>query len=388
LFAAPSPIILRSMRHTQVQLDNKGELTRTLRARVDAYFESSGKARDGGPAMVRKAAGILAWWFASWATFVLVGTSAGWAAVIALSISMGTAMAAMGMAVQHDGGHQAFAATKGGNRWSAAVLDLLGASSYVWKVKHGFLHHTYPNVVGADDDIALEPLARFAPTQPRYSWHRFQHLYMWVLYGFIGLKWWLIDDFRELASGRVGSQPVKWPRGLEAGIFWGGKLVHGLWAVVIPGVVVGWGPAIAFYVGAQFVMGVLLSVTFQLAHCVEEADFVDPERLPAGQGPLVLDYARHQLATTVDFARHNRWVTWFVGGLNYQAVHHLFPRVCHLHYPALSPIVAEVCRDFDVEYKTSRSVRASVASHYRWLRRMGREDASSADAHAPVSMAA
>ena len=102
-----------------------------------------------------------------------------------------------------------------------------------------------------------------------------------------------------------------------------------------------------------------------------------PQPDPA-TGHLATSFAEHQLQTTVDFARGNRFVSWFVGGLNFQVEHHLFPRICHVHYPKLSRLVERTCRRAGVEYHVNPSVRAAIASHYRWLREMGRRPTNTA----------
>lgn len=372
------------MKDARILFRPKGRFHAELKRRVDAYFEETGRARDGGRTILAKSALLLGILAASWVGFLL-GGGTWW--TLGFGVTAGLAMAALGMAVQHDGGHGAFSSRGGLNRASAAVLDLMGASSYVWKVKHGHLHHTYPNIEGADDDIELAPLARLAPGQRRRPHHRVQQLYMWFLYAFVGLKWYFIDDFLQLARHRVGAHPLPSPRGRDAWVFWGGKAVYGLWALVIPVAVHGWLAGVGFLLASQLTMGLLISVVFQLAHCVEEAEFIDPSRMDGDT--LELDFAMHQLATTVDFARDRSWLTWYVGGLNYQAVHHLFPRVSHIHYAALSKIVEATCAEFGVKYRVSPSLSASIASHYRWLRRMGREDGpTAAVAPPPVAHAA
>lgn len=353
------------MKDTRVRFDKKTAFSTELRRRVDAYFTLTGAARDGGARMLLKTAIIFAWLIGSYVGLLLVGS---WPAIVGFGISCGLATAGLGMAVQHDGGHLAYSRRRAINRAAASVLDLLGASSYVWRVKHGVVHHTYPNVEGADDDIDAAPFARLAPGQAHHRFHRFQHLYMWPLYGFLTAKWFLFDDFRDLARGRVGNHAIKPPRGVDLAIFVLGKLAHLSWAIVVPIFVLGLGKAVVFYAALSGACGVTLSVVFQLAHCVEEAEFINPE---AHAEPLVLDFSAHQLATTVDFARDNPLLSWYVGGLNYQAVHHLFPRVCHLHYPALSKIVAETAREYGVRYTATPTLRAALRSHYRWLRRMG-----------------
>jgi linoleoyl-CoA desaturase len=69
----------------------------------------------------------------------------------------------------------------------------------------------------------------------------------------------------------------------------------------------------------------------------------------------------------------NRVVTWLLGGLNHQIEHHLFPRVSHVHYPALSRIVKETCHRFDLDYMNFPTTRSAIASHYRFMREMGRK---------------
>lgn len=358
------------MREAGISLDVGTAFGRELKRRVDEYFAAQGLPRHGGRVIARKAIALFTWLALSWGGMLVVthGIGAGPGVALICGLSAGLAMAGIGMSVQHDGGHGAFAATPQGNQRAAGAFDLLGASSHVWRVKHGHLHHTYTNIVGVDDDISLAPLARIAPGQPRRAFHRLQHLYMWPLYGLLGLKWWLIDDFTQVLRGRVGVAALPRPRGREALRFWGMKVVHGLWALVIPAAVAGWASGLAFFLGAQLVMGFSCSVVFQLAHCVEEAAFVAPSARAAG---LRLDFYAHQLATTVDFAPRSRWLTWLVGGLNFQIEHHLFPYISHLHYPAIAPIVAQVAAEHGLAYNVKPTLASAIRSHVRRLQQLG-----------------
>jgi linoleoyl-CoA desaturase len=120
-----------------------------------------------------------------------------------------------------------------------------------------------------------------------------------------------------------------------------------------------------------------LSVVFQVAHCVEEAEFPLPR---AGTGLIENAWAIHQVETTVDFARRSRVAAWLLGGLNFQIEHHLFPRISHVNYPAISKVIEETCRDFGVRYVEFTSFRAGIGSHFRWLRRMGKLDTAHEEA--------
>jgi linoleoyl-CoA desaturase len=122
-----------------------------------------------------------------------------------------------------------------------------------------------------------------------------------------------------------------------------------------------------FYAVVAGVEGIVMSVVFQLAHAVEEAEF--PEQPDTGR--IEKHWAIHQVETTVNFARGSRVVSWLLGGLNFQIEHHLFPQISHVNYPAISKVVEQTCRDWGVRYVEHRSFWAGVASHFRWLRRMG-----------------
>jgi linoleoyl-CoA desaturase len=338
-----------------------------LNRRVQAYFADTGRRTDGGPRMWAKTAVILAWFAASYAGLVFVAGP--WWQAVPLALSLSLAVAGIGFNIQHDGGHDAYARSRAGNLLSSWALDLVGASSYVWRFKHSIVHHHYTNVEGADEDIDAAPFMRLAPRQRRRAIHRMQHWYAWLLFGFLPAKWAFYDDFACILRGRVGAQPVPFPRRLDLAVFVAGKLLFVGWVFAVP-LLAGHslGVVLAFYALCSGVTGVCLSVVFQAAHCVEEADFPEP---PVAGARMARPWAEHQLATTVDFAPRNAVLTWFLGGLTHQIEHHLFPRISHVHYPALAPIVRATCAEFGVPYRSHEHFRSAIASHLRHLRRLG-----------------
>jgi linoleoyl-CoA desaturase len=126
---------------------------------------------------------------------------------------------------------------------------------------------------------------------------------------------------------------------------------------------------IGLYLLTGVVLGLTLAIVFQLAHCVQEASFPAPA---PGTRRMETEWFTHQVETTVDFARDNRFLTWYLGGLNFQIEHHLFPKICHVHYPALSPIVEATCRTHGIHHRSHRTMRRAIRSHVRWLRHLGR----------------
>jgi linoleoyl-CoA desaturase len=342
------------------------EFHRELRRRVGQYFSTTGRTRRDCPRMYLKAAVILAWFTTSYV--LLVFFAATWWQALPLAVSMGLSIAAVGFNIHHDGGHGAFSRRPWINKLTALTMDLTGASSYLWARKHNSIHHSYANITGHDDDINIGLLGRLSPHQPRLPVHRWQHYYLWGFYGLLPVKWLLFDDFWQVVTGRIGGHRIARPRGWDLLTFVAGKAValsltfalplmlHPIWVVAL------------FYGVTSIVLGVVLSVVFQMAHCVEEASFPMPR---ADTGRIESSWAVHQVETTVDFARGNRLITWLIGGLNFQIEHHLFPQICHVHYPGLSSVVEQTCHDFGVSYVAQKSFFAGVASHFRWLRRMG-----------------
>jgi linoleoyl-CoA desaturase len=337
-----------------------------LKARIDRYFRLTKQSPRDRWQMYLKSAIILSWFFTTYA--LLVFTASAWWTAIPLAVSLGLSMAAIGFNIQHDGGHKAYSDKGWINRMAAFTLDLLGGSSYVWDHKHNTVHHTYSNITGHDDDIEVGPFARMSPHQPRYKFHRFQHWYLWLLYGGLPIKWQLFDDYYNIARGKIGNYGFARPKGKNLLLFILGKATFLSLAFVIP-LLAGhsiW-TVIGFYALANWVNGILLATVFQLAHVVEEAEFPMPDE----HSKMATHWAVHQVQTTVDFARNNRVLCWFLGGLNFQVEHHLFPRICHIHYPKISRLVENACKEFGVQYNAHTGFWSGVASHVRWLRQMG-----------------
>jgi linoleoyl-CoA desaturase len=351
---------------TKAKFLEAGPFHQSLKARVEQYLGASGRSPRDLPAMYVKTAVILGWFVASY-VWLVFGATGPWGAA-AGCVSLGLAMAGIGFSIQHDANHGGYSNRPMINRFFAWTLDAVGGSSYVWSWKHNIFHHSHPNVVGLDEDIDIQPLCRLAPSHKLRAAHRLQHLYIWGLYGLLPVKWHFIDDFKDVLTGRIGRQKMPRPSGWKLAGALGGKLLFYGWALVVPALFHPlWQVALGYLLTA-FVLGLMLSTVFQLAHCVEEADFTE---LPEGGHTFPRDWAAHQVEATVDFARGNPLVSWYLGGLNFQVEHHLFPRVCHLHYPAISRIVEETCREHGVRYRTNVSVGAALRSHVSWLKRMG-----------------
>ena len=353
----------------RVRFAERGAFSRDLDTAAKVYFEGAESRRDV-LRMYLKSVIILTWFFGSWALLVF-GARNMWEGALC-AVSLGLAIAGVGMSVQHDANHGATSKYGVVNRAFGATLDMMGVSSFIWRPKHNIAHHTFTNVEGVDFDLDFGSLARLSPSQSHRPWHRYQHFYLWFFYGFLLPKWVFFDDFVVLRTQLIGIHklPRLDRRGLAGFVGW--KVFFVAWSMVIPALYHPIWQVLVFHLIAVFTLGWTLGTIFQLAHCVREADFPLPVADRVDD-----DFAMHQLATTVDFGADNGLLTWFAGGLNYQVEHHLFPKVCHIHYPGLAKVVAKVALAHGLEHRRQATFGGALASHFLHLRNLGRPTAAS-----------
>lgn len=344
------------------------EFERELSRRVNAFFENTSNAKKGLYNMYIKSFLTISWVVVSYCLIVFAALPI-WAILLS-SVSLSLSLNALSFNVMHDAIHGAYSKYKIVNKLMGHCLDLIGGSSYYWNSKHNYYHHSYPNITGHDGDVEPGVFARFTPHQKKYFFHRFQHFYIWFLYGFLAIKWHFFDDFHIYFTGKLNGFDIKRPKAMDALIFFGGKIFFFIFAIVIPSFYYPIPYVIGFYILIAMMQGMIMSLVFQLAHCVEEAEFPMQDE---EAGIMDRTWIVHQIYTTVDFARGNRLLTWYLGGLNYQVEHHLYPQICHLNYPEMSQIVEKTCKEYGVPY-SSYALFDGIRSHYNWLREL---------AHAP-----
>ena len=347
--------------------DSGGAFLADTRREVEAHLAQRGVAAAGRRLLYAKGVFAFALMVGSWAALMFASPGAYAGIALYLSLLVGTMLVAF--CVMHDANHGAYFRKRRLNHllgWSADVA--LGISSYAWRVKHNVAHHTYTNVDGYDADITQMPMARLAPVQPRRPWYRFQHLYIWPLYSLMVLRWQTAGDIAALRRGSIGQSPLRLPRGWDLVGLLAGKAIFVTWALVVPLLVYPWWLAVGGYVAFAMILGLVTATTFQLAHCVEEADFAAPSDLVGRRR----EWAVHEVETTVNFCPRNRVLAWTLGGLNYQIEHHLFPRVPHTHYPRIAEIVARNCKRHGIRHTAHPTLRAALRSHHRHLRELGR----------------
>ncbi len=314
------------------------------------------------PLMYAKAASLISATIGAYAWLVFHAQTP--VTVLLAAAALALALVGIGFNVQHDGNHGTFSRRPWLNRLAGFTLDLIGASSYFWKDKHNDNHHIYTNIPNEDADIQLGPLARLSADHPWYWWHRYQHFYLWALYTCVHLRY-LYSDVQRLAFGKNDGLTAGYPKGADMAWLLGGKAFFLTMAFAVPLGRHDPGAVITVYLLISMTMGLIFSVVFQLAHTV---DVVEHPTIQHGKRS---EWAVHQVETTANFATGSRLATFLLGGLNHQREHHLFPRVAHVHYPALSHMVREVCAERGIRCRENRTVLCALRSHYRFVRQMG-----------------
>jgi linoleoyl-CoA desaturase len=344
-----------------------GDFIADTRREVELLLGSAGTRSRGRIQLYVKTFVALSIWLASWTTLVIVRPGVPLELLALVGFVLGTIL--IGFCVQHDANHGAYFRTRRSNHLLGWTSDaLLGFSSYAWRVKHNVAHHTYTNVDEYDDDISQTPFVRLAPTQGQRSWYRLQHIYIWPLYCMMLLRWQTGADAAALLRGRIGRSPMRAPRRWDLAGLVAGKAIFICFAIVAPLLVYPWWVVAVGYIGYTMATSLVTATTFQLAHCVEEAGFTSADELTAHKRL----WAVHEVETTVNFCPRNPFLTWVLGGLNFQIEHHLFPRVAHTHYPQIAEIVRRNAAKHGVRYTAQPSLRAALRSHQRHLRTLGR----------------
>lgn len=337
-----------------------------LKKRITDYFKEVGKSTTGNYKLFTKAIILVVSFLFVYIHLVFFTPPV----LLALveCILLGGLTAAIGFNVMHDGAHGSFSKYKWLNELAGLSLNFLGANNFMWKSKHNVIHHAYTNIDGVDDDIDAKPFLRLCETQKHYKMHKYQHWYFWFAYSLLYIYWIFVTDYKKYFRGKVGEMPLAKMHLSDHISFWAFKALHIGLFVGLPIYTLGFSSwLIGFLVYALFA-GFVLSIVFQLAHTVEHTHFPVPDALT---GKLEDEWAVHQIKTTANFATRNKIVTWLVGGLNFQIEHHLFPKISHVHYPAISRIIKKACQEYGINYIEYPKVRYAVVSHVRYLRHLG-----------------
>lgn len=347
--------------------ENEKQFAKAVKKNVNDYFKKKGISTKGNTALAIQTLAMLAIYIAPFILLITIPMSI-WMGLL-MTVLMGLGMAGIGMSVMHDAVHGSYSTKKWVNTLVGGSMYLLGSNILNWKIQHNVLHHTYTNIAGYDQDIESKGPIRLCQHAPLRKGHRFQYVYAFLLYGLMTISK-LTKDFTQLLEYNKAGLV----RGKKTITFEFAKMV--ILKIVYLATIIGlpiifssftwWQVLIGFFI-MHWVSGLILSTVFQMAHVVEGTE----QPLPNDEGVIATEWAVHELKTTSDFARRNHFLNWYVGGLNFQIEHHLFPTICHVHYKKIAPIVQQTAEEFGFNYNLKPGFFSALTSHIKRLKELG-----------------
>jgi linoleoyl-CoA desaturase len=353
--------------------NTNAEFYKTLQQRVREYFKQNNISRFGNAGMVVKTVFMISLYVVP---FILLNTLFADSMLLSVLmwVIMGFGMAGVGLSIMHDANHGAYSKNERVNKLLGLVINGVGGSDVNWRIQHNVLHHTYTNVSGYDEDIDPGKVMRFSPRAERLKIHRFQHIYAWFFYGLMTLMWCTAKDFIQAARFKrqnlLKTQNITYGRLVRAII-----ITKVIYFAIIFGVpftfsILPWYGTVLCFLTMHFIAGVTLAAIFQPAHVVPTSTYP----MPNNSGVVEADWAVNQLYNTANFAPKSTWFSWYVGGLNYQVEHHLFPNISHVHYKKLSEIVKKTASEYNLPYYSYKTFFGAVREHTKMLHDLGTKD--------------
>ena len=362
--------MVRDSNRIQFAQKDQAAFFKDLKNAINNHFEKRNISRKGNLSLYLKSIIFLLVYLVP-IFLILLNILQSWWIIVGYAI-MGFGVVGIGMSIMHDAIHGSYSEKSWVNNLMGRTIDLVGGNAVSWKIQHNILHHTFTNLFGLDEDIEDKPILRLSPHGKLLKVHRYQHYYAIFLYSLTTLSWVTLKDFKQLDDYRKRGYLEK------IGVSYSAaaiemivcKLLYFLIFLAMPLVLnsSGWIWVIAGFFVMHFVAGSILTIVFQLAHVVEQTEHPEVDE----SGLMENCWAIHQLKTTSNFAKNNRFLSWYIGGLNYQIEHHLFPHISHIHYRSLSDIVKDTAREHGIPYNEYPTFFGAVNSHFKVLRLLGR----------------
>jgi linoleoyl-CoA desaturase len=265
----------------------------------------------------------------------------------------------------HEACHGNIFKTKKLNLYTYYLFDLLGANSYIWKQRHLNLHHRFPNTNGWDADIEQKGLISIFPNESIKKYHRFQHIYVFLLYPLFMLNWLFVRDFKDFFSNeRIIRKTTSIPAVEYVKLFLF-KIFYLYTIVFLPILVSGYtllettlGLVILTTTGSVFALLVLLT---------PHVNIVNQFPVPENSGEISHSWFRHQFITTNDVENTNWFIKNIFGNFNYHLAHHLFPQISSVYAPEVTKIVKKFSQANQLPYR-SFPLSEALIKHYQLIR--------------------
>lgn len=335
-----------------------------LNRRIERFFTQKNQVKYGNRAMYFKITlALTAWSFSLTALYLLPDSIS---ELIFLFLLHALTSLFVIFNIGHDAVHQAISRNKKINNALSWVFNLLGGNRYSWYLKHNIGHHRYTNIHSLDPDIDTTPLFRVSP-HTKLLWHyRFQHLYIIPLYCLLSLVLIFVFDLKVFYRNpeKIGGKEYF----LQWLILISTKLGYLFYMIYLPWQIL---PLTLLQVLVGFfamhgLLGLCIALVLLPSHFIGGTRFY---RKPTS-GCQPQSWAEHQLLTTVDIAPKSRLLNFLLGGLNTNVLHHIYPKLAHIHLPELSILLEKTAQDFNIPYK-KLTLKMAIVEHFRFLKRMG-----------------
>ncbi len=349
---------------------SNNEFYSEVKSQVNEYFRINKLSKNANLEMISKTIFFLSSFVGLYILIVFGNFSL--PVKLVMTVLFGMVQAFVGFNVGHDAIHGSYSTNKTINKILGFSFNMVGANAYVWSITHNVVHHTFTNIPGHDEDLDVAPgLIRLSPMEEKKPFMKFQHVYAFLLYGLASLSWVFRKDYIKFFKKKIGqTDNTKHPRIEYFNLFFFKILYYALF-IVVPLMVmdITWWQYIIGFLIMHLSKGFVLGLIFQLAHVVEGPSFP----LVNDAGSIEESWAIHQMQTTANFSTKSNIAKFLCGGLNFQIEHHLFPQICHVHYPVISKIVQETAQRHNVPYHNNESFVEALKSHYRTLKLLGNQ---------------
>ncbi|GLR19880.1 fatty acid desaturase family protein [Portibacter lacus] len=346
----------------------KDDFLVVLQGKVENYFKSGQKSKFANASFYGKALFLFTAYVGFYFVFLFhepsIYTLCGY-------ILMGPLAIIIGLNVAHDAAHSIISRRKWVNKLFLYTFDFLGASSAIWKKRHVESHHQYANILNEDADLKQTPLVRIFPSDEIRKVNKYQHFYMPFIFLNYTLFWLIFRDFQDLRNKGKGSSIRIIFSKVEVFLILLFKVLYFTYILVIPLIFAEfqWWQVVIAYILMNWMAGITITLALVPAHVASTSEFP----LPDENGVMPHSWSHHQLLTTTDYATNKFIINWLMGGFNHHIAHHLFPRINHVHYKAITTLVKETAEEFGLTYNYEESLYNAYLSHFNLLRNNGWE---------------
>ncbi len=337
-----------------------------LKREVYSYFETAKKNTYGNAEMLSKFFLWVIFWMISWYAIILLRDHF-WLAVLTGVAHMFTHVM-IAFNVAHDANHNAMFKSKRANTFVGYIIELLGCSRKMWVLSHNQEHHSFVNVHQHDNNIDGFNLVRLCPHDKWAPRFKYQWLYAPFVYGLVTFNYATFRDIKLLFRYSKDRSTRLSPKFyVEFALF---KIIYYSYLFFIPIFVFGvsFKIIVAYFLLGHFVNGLFLTIIFVTGHLVESTTYPDVENNIVSK-----NWAVHVISTTCDYSTRSSFMQWLIGGINLHVAHHLFPKICHVHYKHISPIIRRVARKHGYACQEIPLFTTAVKSHFKLLKLLGRE---------------